>query len=73
MANKKIKTKKGESRRDSLVDAVQRIGVGLLYAATDLGQNSIAQILGMSDRRVNGILKGIKKQNKKTQYAKKEK
>lgn len=48
-----------------LIDAVQRIGVGLLYAATDLGQNSIAQIMGMSDGRVNGILKGIKKPNKK--------
>ena len=73
MANKKIKTEKGESRKDSLIDAVQRIGVGLLYAATDLGQNSIAQILGMSDGGVNAILKGIKKLNKKKSYGKKEK
>lgn len=66
MANKtKINTR--EPSNDNLVDAVQRIGVGLLYAATDLGQNSIAQIMGLSDGRVNGILKGIKKPNKRKQ------
>ncbi len=51
--------------KDDLVKTLQRIGVGLLYATTDLGQNSIAQIMDMSDGTVNGILKGIKKPSKK--------
>lgn len=49
----------------ALVDVVERIGVGLLYAAADLSQNNIADILGIGDDRVNKILKGIKKPGKK--------
>lgn len=50
---------------DGVVDRLERMGVGLLYASTALGQNDIAQIMGMGDTRVNEILKGIKKPNKK--------
>lgn len=62
---KKAEVPSQNSSNNDLIDVVQRIGVGLLYAATDLGQNSIAQVMGMSDGRVNGILKGVKKPNKK--------
>lgn len=61
------KTKKEQTKRTRLVgdegviDRLERIGVGLLYASTGLGQNDIAQIMGMGDARVNDILKGIKK------------
>lgn len=61
--------KKNNSRKKQLkstgsgqaVELLERLGVGLLYASTELGQNNIAQIMGMSDGRVNEILKGIKK------------
>ena len=49
---------RGES---NLTNVVKRLGVGILYGATDLGQNDIAQIMGMGDERVNKILKGIRK------------
>ncbi len=49
---------------DRVIDLLERIGVGLLYGSTNLGQNSIAQIMGMGDARVNEILKGIKKPKK---------
>jgi DNA-binding transcriptional regulator LsrR (DeoR family) len=62
---KKAEVPSQSSSNNDLIDVVQRIGVGLLYASTDLGQNSIAQVMGMSDGRVNGILKGVKKPNKK--------
>jgi len=50
---------------DRNIDLLERLGVGFLYAGTSLGQNNIAQILGMSDERVNKILRGIKKPNNK--------
>ncbi|HEV7424676.1 MAG TPA: hypothetical protein VGO21_05850 [Candidatus Paceibacterota bacterium] len=46
---------------ERIIDCLERIGVGFLYASTKLGQNDIAQIMGMGDARVNSILKGIKK------------
>lgn len=49
---------------DRIVDLLERIGVGLLYTGTELGQNNIAKIMKMSDRRVNEILKKIKKPNR---------
>ena len=58
----KKKTKRNKlPREEREVDLLERIGAGLLYASTELGQNDIAQILGMGDARVNEILKGIKK------------
>jgi len=69
MVKKKSGNKKAKIARrtklsgdDRIIDLLERLGVGLLYADTELGQNNIAQIMGMSDGRVNEILKGIKKQ-----------
>lgn len=62
---KKIIKKQSKSvSSDRTIELLERLGVGLLYASTDLGQNNIAKIMGMSDGRVNKILKGIKKPNK---------
>ncbi len=61
MVGKKTKTANVDLGTDNLSDVVKRLGVGLLYGATDLGQNDIAQIMGMGDGHVNKILKGIKK------------
>lgn len=65
MASEKQKTKRskpiGEER---IIDLLERLSVGILYAATELGQNNIAKIMGMGDVRVNDILKGIKKPKK---------
>ncbi len=46
---------------DRIIDLLERIGVSNLYLNTDLGQNSVAKILGMDNNRANEILKGIKK------------
>jgi hypothetical protein len=59
------KSRKKLSKEERMVDIMERVGVGLLYASTELGQNSIAQILGMSDGRVNEMLRGIKKPGKR--------
>lgn len=65
---KKIKKEKTKRARliddEGVIDRLERMGVGLLYASTGLGQNDIAQIMGMGDARVNDILKGIKKPTK---------
>ncbi len=62
---KKIIKKQSKSASSGrTIELLERLGVGLLYASTDLGQNNIAKIMGMSDGRVNKILKGIKKPNK---------
>lgn len=62
---KKIQKEKTKRVRpvgnEGVIDCLERIGVGFLYASTGLGQNDIAQIMGMGDARVNDILKGIKK------------
>lgn len=59
---KKEQTKRARLTGDEgVIDRLERIGVGLLYASTGLGQNDIAKIMGMGDARVNDILKGIKK------------
>jgi len=50
--------------QDRIVELLERFAVGFLYVSTDLGQNNIARIMGMSDGRVNEILKKIKKPNK---------
>lgn len=60
MTDKQTKIESSEE----LVDTIRRIGIGLLWAATDLSQNDIAQIMGVGDKRVNDTLKGIKKHNK---------
>lgn len=62
---KKIKKEVKSTSDDRIIDLLERLGVGLLYVGTELGQNNIAQIMGMGDARVNEILKGIKKPNKK--------
>ncbi len=59
-----IKKQSKSASSDRTIELLERFGVGLLYASTDLGQNNIAKIMGMSDGRVNKILKGIKKPNK---------
>lgn len=64
MKNKKISHPK-LSERDRNVDLLERIAVGILYSCSDLGQNDIAQIMGMGDARVNNILRGIKKPKNK--------
>jgi len=65
---KKIKKEQTKRARlvgdEGVIDRLERMGVGLLYASTGLGQNDIAQIMGMGDVRVNDILKGIKKPTK---------
>jgi len=65
---KKIKKEQAKRARlvphEGVIDRLARMGVGLLYASTGLGQNDIAQIMGMGDARVNDILKGIKKPTK---------
>lgn len=70
---KENKTKSKRSNaiwEDRIVDILERFGVGLLYASTELGQNNIAKIMSMSDGRVNEILKGIKKPINKKNYGK---
>lgn len=59
-----IKKQSKSASSDRIIELLERLGAGLLYASTDLGQNNIAKIMGMSDRRINKILKGIKKPNK---------
>ncbi|MFA6285214.1 MAG: hypothetical protein WC643_01645 [Parcubacteria group bacterium] len=62
--NKQTQSRKIAKGEDKVADLLERVGVGLLYAGTELGQNNIAKIMGMADGRVNEILKGIKKPNK---------
>lgn len=61
MVGKKTKIENADLGKNTLADIVKRLGVGLLYGMTDLGQNDIAQIMGMGDGNVNKILKGIRK------------
>lgn len=61
---KQIKGRAKLIRDDRVIDLLERISVVYLYLSTNLGQNSIAGILSMSDGRVNAILKGLKKPSK---------
>lgn len=68
MAKKNVQAKKVSKRtkllnEERIIDLLERLGVGLLYVGTKLGQNNIAQIMGMGDSRVNEILKDIEKPN----------
>ena len=65
MRDKHVKIERSETNDKGLMDTIKRLGVGVLYASTDLGQNDIAQIMGMGDKRVNALLKGIKKPSKR--------
>ena len=50
---------------EGIIDRLERMSVGILYASTKLAQNEIAQVMGMGDARVNEILRGLKKQDNK--------
>jgi len=67
--NKKRTKLTGDER---IIDLLERIGVVSLYLNTNLNQNNIAKKLSMDIRRVNPILKGLKKPFK-VQHAKKTK
>lgn len=49
---------------DGVIDRLERMSIGLLYAGTELSQDDIAQIMGMGKTRVNDVLRGIKKPGK---------
>jgi len=69
---KQIKKRTKLAEDDRIIDLLERIGVIYLYLSTNLGQNSVARILRMSDGRVNEILKGIKKPAKNSNVKVKE-
>jgi DNA-binding transcriptional regulator LsrR (DeoR family) len=46
---------------ERLTDLLERLGAIGLYLFTDMNHHAIARRLGMGTQRVNGILKGLKK------------
>ena len=50
--------------QERLADLLERLGTISLYLLTDMDHHAIARRLGMGTQRVNGILKGMKKNKK---------